>query len=790
MRSEMARDIPPTQPGAEQAPLSLELLVHGVGGTTPQIMLNDPRITRLCGDYTAGIYRRTEDVDAEQRPGAYHGKPVPDAFSWSNLTSGDGSRALWLLLLPFMVANLAYWMRPAADTPGLRRTYDILVRIIALSLTVLLVAAVSEVAVDLVAWQCAGQMTCIADKSWLGWLAGREPGQRLAIAAWVPLGLTMLLWWLSHRTWYAYESQAPIERDQRAAPDAPPLAGAGFWYGRRAVARLRAAHTAVGLLTVSVMVLVPALTRDQHSGPRLAAMGWALVTLLAALAGAAVAVTWSAGRSEDKLDHELDRTLVRFLLGGSVTALMATGAYVSWHRPGWRAQGHLPPSTAFCWLTLLQGALVVALGVTAVLMHRTQVRAERSGGRGRADDGMAAMRRIALHGLGGPAVAVLACGLGGILTGGMAQRVADWLDRGSTPGSGGNGVAGPPVLLSWQASTIPLVIAVVIVVAVVEGRRLWQRTKELEGSVPAQYPGESLHPERTRQIAGAQARAGLTDSAPLLVGVTAVAAVLLGAGALAGAWASGRVPGEATTQWPGVLHAGAEAAQGMGSWLVGASVVAMVALGRRAYRSAGARRTVGILWDIGTFWPRAAHPFAPPCYAERAVPDLTWRMTTWTAQYPSGRIILSGHSQGTVLAAAAAWQLDPATRDRIALLTYGSPLERLYGRWFPAYFGPAQLRQFHGELRAWRNLWRRTDPIGGPVRICGGGPDVDCPPLKDPAAYGRTPAYPLPAPILTHFDYQADPAFAVERTMLLVRLTQERAPSGLPLQDSAGRSSG
>lgn len=38
--------------------LSLELLVHGVGGTTPQTMLNDPRITRVCGDDTAGIYRR------------------------------------------------------------------------------------------------------------------------------------------------------------------------------------------------------------------------------------------------------------------------------------------------------------------------------------------------------------------------------------------------------------------------------------------------------------------------------------------------------------------------------------------------------------------------------------------------------------------------------------------------------------------------------------------------------------------------------------------------------------
>jgi hypothetical protein len=329
-------------------------------------------------------------------------------------------------------------------------------------------------------------------------------------------------------------------------------------------------------------------------------------------------------------------------------------------------------------------------------------------------------------------------------------------------------------------------------VAAAGGWRLRGRTKELQGSVPAQYPGEPHHPDRTRQIAGAEARAELTDRTPLLVGVTAVAALLLGSGALAGAWRSGKVPGEATTKWPGVLHMGAEAAQGMGSWLVGASVVAMVALGRRAYRSAGARRTVGILWDIGTFWPRAAHPFAPPCYAERAVPDLTWRMTTWTEEHPQGRIILSGHSQGTVLAAAAAWQLDAATRDRIALLTYGSPLERLYGRWFPAYFGPAQLRQLDGELRAWRNLWRRTDPIGGPVRITGGGgPDVDCAPFKDPAAYGRTRAHPLPAPILTHFDYQADPAFAAERTTLLLRLSKEHGPSAVvPPQGSVGRSSG
>ncbi|MEU6854895.1 hypothetical protein ABZ901_33805, partial [Actinacidiphila alni] len=248
----------------------------------------------------------------------------------------------------------------------------------------------------------------------------------------------------------------------------------------------------------------------------------------------------------------------------------------------------------------------------------------------------------------------------------------------------------------------------------------------------------------------------------------------------------------------------------LGSWLVGAGVVALVALGRRAYRDASARRTVGILWDVGTFWPRAAHPFAPPCYAERAVPDLSWRMASWT-QATGGRIILSGHSQGSVLSAAAVWQLDPETRGRVALLTYGCPLDRLYGRWFPAHFGPDRLRALHDDMHAWRNLWRRTDPIGGPVHL---GPPhpagsssgtaktaapVDRGPLLDPVAYGRSLRHPLPAPVLGHSDFQADPAFAEERAALLAELarssgrTVPRAgtlPAQSGAQGSSGRSSG
>ncbi len=109
----------PDRPAGSTA-AALELLVHGVGGTTPEEMLDDPRTVRITGDRTAAVFRRTDDTDAEDRPEDYRGRPVPEAYVWCNLTSGNGARALWLLLLPFMVVNLAHWMRPTAR--GRQRT--------------------------------------------------------------------------------------------------------------------------------------------------------------------------------------------------------------------------------------------------------------------------------------------------------------------------------------------------------------------------------------------------------------------------------------------------------------------------------------------------------------------------------------------------------------------------------------------------------------------------------------------------------------------------------------------
>ncbi|WP_424921900.1 MULTISPECIES: hypothetical protein [unclassified Streptomyces] len=806
----------PPAPRAEAAQTggpALELLVHGVGGATPQEMLGDPRTTRITGDATAAVYRRTEDVGAEKHPERHRDGPVAEAYCWSNLTSGNGSRALWLLLLPFMVVNLAHWMRPA--TRGhIRavRLYGVLVRLVALSLTVLLTAAACEVALDLVAWQCAGTPECSVQRSWLGFLSARQdgwfaqPGRRLAVAALVPTALVGLLWYLSNRTWSAYESQRPLtweepadtETDVDAGADEdteaatrtgeplvrPALGRPGFWYGRRLVARLRAAHTAAGFLTAAAAVAATTARYDRSAESPVPAVAGYLVEAGLVLCGlVVVTVVCHRGRSERRLDNRVDRAVTTFLPGTALALLLCAVVHAGWSRPDWVSTGALPGEAAFRSLALGQGLLVVALAVVALSLYRRAPEA-----------------RTTLAGLGGPAVAMLACALGGVMTGGIAQRVADWLDGPGTPGMGaGADIEGPPVLLSWQASVIPVLLLLLVPPVLWLAVRTLRRARRTGPGIEAEYAEKHPQPGRTRQIARTRATAALTDAAPGILGLLSAATLLLGIAAVTCSWLTGEVPGLAADGTGPFVESLAETAQSTGSWLTGFGVILFVTWGRRAYRDVSARRTIGILWDVGTFWPRAAHPFAPPCYAERAVPDLSSRMCAWTGS-TRGRLVISGHSQGSVLAAAAVWQLPDPVRRRVALLTYGSPIERLYGRWFPAYFGRVPLEGLQRSVHCWRNLWRATDPIGGPVLIDEGpgGHEVDRGPLKDPLVYGRTVEHPLPEPVLGHSDYQADPVFAVERTALLERLgpvVPQQAGGGTEGRDglaqgSAGRSSG
>src|SRR4051812_10597201 len=92
-----------------------ELRVHGVSGTPAESMLDRPLLGRVAGDGNAGFYRPRPEYGATTGPGGAQ----LEAYRWGNLTAGAAARAFWLLLLPFMLANVALWLRPATR-PGPR----------------------------------------------------------------------------------------------------------------------------------------------------------------------------------------------------------------------------------------------------------------------------------------------------------------------------------------------------------------------------------------------------------------------------------------------------------------------------------------------------------------------------------------------------------------------------------------------------------------------------------------------------------------------------------------------
>jgi hypothetical protein len=189
-----------------------------------------------------------------------------------------------------------------------------------------------------------------------------------------------------------------------------------------------------------------------------------------------------------------------------------------------------------------------------------------------------------------------------------------------------------------------------------------------------------------------------------------------------------------------------------GSWIITAFALATLLVVLRARSNAHLRRTVGILWDLTTFWPRHAQPLGPPCYTDRALPEFVFR-TSWHVGHDDD-VIISAHSQGSIIAATAILQLSKEVRDHVAFLTYGSPLHRLYAPWFPAYFNVTTFAELDRRLaNRWQNLYRNTDPIGG--RIPPGPPtNVEIIPI-DTIPDGDF-VYPK---IRVHSDYPAEPAY-------------------------------
>lgn len=143
----------------------IELRVHGVSGTPPEAMLSCPKefLEQLSGDADAGFFRRQEWIDRAATPpsDATRWRRM-EAYSWGGLTSRKATRAVWLLFLPFSLINLAHWMLPVTRRPRVAAGVVTLLRLLALSFTLTLLAAMAAAVLDITVWQCTSIPYCSA----------------------------------------------------------------------------------------------------------------------------------------------------------------------------------------------------------------------------------------------------------------------------------------------------------------------------------------------------------------------------------------------------------------------------------------------------------------------------------------------------------------------------------------------------------------------------------------------------------------------------------------------------
>ena len=759
-----------------------ELRVHGVGGTPPDAILGDLAPEQVSGDTTAGFYRSSDhradlgELDADRHV---------EVYSWGGLTSRSKVRVLWLALLPFLFGNLAGWMCSARTRNSARRfrlhrlAYGL--GALALTLNAVLIAAI--VSADVLAYQAA--RAGLAGHQWwlapLGWhfVAG-HPARQVTVGIAVVVLFVLALTWLASRTWRYEAVRPPYQEEAGYKPKARlftaatlpgGLADNEFWDGEGSVRLISWLHVGVvgGFLAIVLGVTAKALTGSPHA----AALAWIAIGLGGATVAAGTAYvcldavdtppvrssaghTWAQGRLSDDL-----RGLLRFLPIPGAVALIVAGVF-AWLQPGGPAgrAADLPGMAGVTGWTTVAIAAVVALALISVLLGlRGRERTLVGGAWVTLMLGFSVLNTVLLG------AEIWVAHLVGPVTSNAADAVSRPQGKIYLPYVVTSGVP----LLVWAA------VLAVLAFGLIEAVR-WLRTRRLPDPTAQQYekdaasfrnplakplnvwywsglppfpppgdkaddPGQGENWER--QVARAQFIGDAPHDATWLLWGIILAQLVM---ALC-VW-------QLHVQPPVVLS-------NLGVLLAGLALPALAAFLYSAWSDPTKRRTIGVLWDVGTFWPRSYHPLSPPCYTERAIPELQRRM--WWLHDNGGRAMLVAHSQGAMLATAALVQ--PGCRppdDRPALVTFGSPVGKLYGWGFPGYVGRKLLEPLDpggsARLDCWRNFFYPTDPIGGPA-----APDLSAPganpvdsQLLDPATcyylYGQQPPSSQ-----GHSGYWADP---------------------------------
>jgi hypothetical protein len=835
----------------------VELRVHGVSGTPPEELLDRGEVYRMAGDSTAGFYRprlddeRTDGSWAPLLPDSHRG-PQLEGYAWGGLTSGAPTRAFWLLLLPFTLVNLAPRMRPPVPARGEQRADPLvwatwyLSRVLALTLTVLLVLGAAGIGDDLIGWQCGQGTRCAqAHPQWLARFAfgasrggtnrhGLSVDLRLAMGTLAPLVIVALLWLISRTTINRYEQITPKVAGMSAPVEGHGVAGevglgsGWMWQNSPLVQRLGAVHIQAGLATVLWTVAGP-LEPDwqlHHSpwhngfGAEVYRHGLGMVAVLVVGYGVVVMAVPSFSRHDPASGwHGLSRVVWAVLaLAGLAVAVRLLSNHRLLGQDGVRhaylatdgaPAGGLPGfSGTVLGLFLFQIAIVILLGVVVAVARRRTVRRPSALTTGNAAAGC--------HGYSAILIATTGVFLAAVFSAGAYLFTAGWLHTGSLK-PGFHAMSQVPTTFhlpeAIKLAALAYVLSMLWLAVVLVYLALWfatARRRTWHGLVDpsefaADYPGldarDPLVAKRRQEILRAFFTGRLVDLAggPLLalVGMGAIISGAVGVvlfGEHVGHWhwaeRSGRWLAETHTSTQASLQSSIPGLEVVGAYLTVLTLLLLVILGALAFRVPATRRSVGILWDIASFWPRTAHPLAAPCYAERTVPDLITRIGFYRYG-PDARtgVVLAGHSQGTVISAAALIQLaeraphgSPGSADGdvlpgVSFLTCGCVLRRLYGRYFPVYFGAPVFERLARHLGGsdttparWLNLWRYTDYLGGmvtagpPARKATPNVAERTPPssiveehLRDPAYFYPRPGDTVAGPPLRHSDFWKSP---------------------------------
>jgi hypothetical protein len=834
-----------------------ELRVHGVSGSDGPTMLEHPNVVQVAGDSTTMFYRRWTPAVATG------GCAVPwrlEAYSWGGLTESPLASASWLLLAPLMLFNVAHFALPAEaerqraaeDATYLSRgrgrfTAQALLRLLALSATVQFAVVLVAAFVNTLALQ-ASQAGL---PSWLQWYQRVQVANRVRLAVVAVIVVLGTLWWIGEKTRSKYEA-----RTSRARPkinEKWALTQTAFWEGSALVRRQRDLHMAAALACIAFILCrpsrhMPGLHVAVAAGS-LALLTAAAVTLFTPLAERyRVTLAQAEERRQgdrDSADH-VGATIwwCRTLLLASAAALVGASFLGGWPDAG-KEPATISGFTNFCALTLIgQALLVVLFGLYVAGLDRSTKNKRAKARRAIAKDAPQSETRNAprrsprfwaaaettrpfLRGQLASLLALMAVCLGGMFSSAMVLFFARLL---GTPVPNGAALVHPSahtLEIPWPIYVMALapvgllaggIVGVGWMVGVaIRDKRLFLSTDESDVNTMrvADYyhgrqggDGDFGHGKASESIAKSWAHGRMVDQAAVVACCGTVGMVAAVAFALTGSR-------DSQGGLPGVFYGFGTA---IGLFVAGL----LVTLLRSAFNDPSRRKTIGALWDVGTFWPRAAHPFAPPCYAERAVPELVDRIRILTgtvapsdtdpawadiqahtsgtfdaesstaATVPATRLLLTGYSQGSVIAPAVIAQLPQETLDRVALLTLACPARRLYGRAFPGYFGPEAIETLdhllssntpveesasetprdraHREKRVravrWRNVVRKSDYIGSWVfsdpmptftlDYLAAHIDQPCP---DPVVLAAD-ADQTPPPIHAHSDFFQDPFIA------------------------------